>query len=168
MSGDVLPLRQERPKRRHRVEQWRAVPLTRALFDLGRALERDPLTAAMVQGEAYAHAALAEGLSLALLRGGYFIGCAGLMPRWTGRAVAWSLISGFATTRDFAVGVRLFRRFMDMKQRDPMFRRIEIHVGASIPGGANFAQALGFVFEGRCIAYAPDGRDFDLYARVRR
>jgi hypothetical protein len=49
-----------------------------------------------------------------------------------------------------------------------MFRRIEMHIAIDIRGSGNFAKALGFTFEGRCAAYAPDGRDFDLYARVRR
>jgi hypothetical protein len=167
MSGDVLPLRPRLQRHRPAVTR-RIVPLSRALLDLARMLERDPLTAAMVQGEAFATVATIDGLSVAMLRGGYFCGCAGLIPRWTGRAVAWSLISEFCDKRDVAVGVRYFRRFMDMKQRDPMFRRIEMHIAVDIRGGANFARALGFAFEGRCTAYAPDGRDFDLYARVKR
>ena len=94
---------------------------------------------------------------------GVVIACAGLIPQWPGRAVAWALISGSAGSQ--FVGVhRAVRRALDVHQ----FRRIETGVTSEFDAGHRWVRMLGFEREGRMRAYTPDGRDCDLYALVRK
>ena len=54
-------------------------------------------------------------------------------------------------------------RFLDMHGT----RRVEATVDSGFMAAHRLMLMLGFKREGRMIAYLPDGRDCDLYARVR-
>lgn len=151
-----------------RTPPARLVPLTPELLAFAVALERDPLAAEMAEGESFARRALLPTLSFAMIRGGYVLGAGGLVPQWPGRAEAWLLVSRHARPRDIAHGTRQARVFFDKRQRQPAFRRIEAFIRADRVWNRSFADALGFVHEGRLIAWAPDGADYDLYARVAK
>ena len=48
------------------------------------------------------------------------------------------------------------------------YRRLETMVDPTHAAAVRWITRLGFEREGTCRSYAPDGRDLDIYARVRR
>jgi hypothetical protein len=146
----------------------RLIPLDHLLLKQLLLLERDPLTAEMASGGAFALRAVAfNGLSFALVEGGELIAGGGLVQIWPGRAEAWQLTSRHARPRQLAAAAAAARDTMDKRQRDPAFRRIEAYVRACEPWAVSFIRALGFVREGVLKAWDPAGRDVWLCARVR-
>lgn len=102
------------------------------------------------------------GLAWTVEAGNEVICCAGLLPQWSGRAVAWALVSQDAGAH-FAAIHRAVKRFLDVSE----FRRIEAHVDVDFPQGARWMKMLGFEFEARMRGFRPDGADMLLFARVR-
>ena len=93
---------------------------------------------------------------------GEVICCAGLLPQWENRAIAWALI-GESAGRYFAAIHKAAHRFL---VRSP-YRRIEAHVDVGFPQGARWMKMLGFEVEAYMKAFRPDGADMLLFARVR-
>jgi hypothetical protein len=90
------------------------------------------------------------------------IACLGIIPQWENRAIAWGLISGDAGK--YFIGVhKAVKRFLDLQD----YARIETSVSCNFDQGHRWAQMLGFEREGMMRKYTPDGRDCDLYARIR-
>lgn len=143
----------------------RLVPLDPVLLGIAVAQERDSVTAAFAAAPGYAAQAL-SGPAFALLDGGAVIGAGGLVPHWRGRAEGWWLTGQCARPRHLVHAARLARAFLDDRQRDPAFRRIEIFIRAGEPWASSFARALGFTCEGRLQAWDPAGRDMCIFARV--
>jgi hypothetical protein len=149
-------------------EPFRIVQLSRPLLDMAVALERDGLMAEMAAGDAFANRVLQHpDMSVAVLQGGYFVACGGLVLHWLGRAEAWALVSGGVDRRQIASAARLCRRWLDYRQRNPIFRRIECYVREAAEWRGSFMHALGFDYEATLEAWGPDGSDFAIYARVR-
>ena len=88
--------------------------------------------------------------------------CAGIILQWEGRAFAWALVSEDCCAHLFAA-TRAVARFLALRDE----RRIETTVRSDFAEGARWARMLGFEREGKMRAYSPDGRDYDLYARIR-
>ena len=96
--------------------------------------------------------------------GGGVVACAGLVPQGGGRAFCWALLS--------ACGPAVFRQVRRAVKRglDAYdFRRLEMTVDHDFENGRRWARTLGFRLEtpDGMAAWSPDGRTFDLYARVR-
>ena len=117
-----------------------------------------PVLADPSYGESLAQA----GPCYAAMADGAVIACAGLIPQWPGRAVAWALVSSAAGPHFLGVH-RAVKRALDVHP----FRRIETGVVSDFDEGHRWAKMLGFVREGQMRAYTPDGRNCDLYALVR-
>jgi hypothetical protein len=100
------------------------------------------------------------------VRGGNLIAAGGIVPHWPGRGEAWALVSSTAEPRDLAPAIRLARAWLDQRQRNPMFNRLEAYVRNGAPWRASFMRGLGFEPEGLLTAWGPDGSDFAIYARV--
>jgi RimJ/RimL family protein N-acetyltransferase len=96
---------------------------------------------------------------------GRVIGCAGVLPQWPGRAIAWALLTRELTSRHFLRVHYKVMGVLDEAQRRGS-RRIETSVDAGFDAGHRWARALGFRPEGLMRAYSPDGRDHVLYACV--
>ncbi|MCX4154998.1 MULTISPECIES: hypothetical protein [Paraburkholderia] len=94
---------------------------------------------------------------------GRIVGCAGFIPQWEGRAVCWALVARTVTKRDWVEIDRAVRRAIEMRHE----HRLEATCDTDFPGGHTWLRHLGFVREGTLKAYTPDGRDNDLYARVK-
>lgn len=94
---------------------------------------------------------------------GVIVGCAGLLPQWEGRAIAWAMISRHAGPH-FPV---IHKAVMRILIHAP-YRRIETTVDIGFPQGVRWMKMLGFELEGYMKAYRPDGEDMLLFARVRR
>lgn len=113
-------------------------------------------------GSEYARAMVVDGQSFSALSGDRVIACAGLIPLWAGRAHAWALLAEDAG-RDLLAVHRAVGRFLSLST----VRRIETSVYHEFAAAHRWARLLGFRWEGLMRGYAPDGRDCDLYARVR-
>lgn len=109
----------------------------------------------------YGPSLAAAGPAYSAVEGDAVFACAGIIPQWEGRAVAWALIADEAGRH--MVGIhKAVRRALEVHA----YRRIETAVASNFEQGHRWAQMLGFEREGRMRGYAPDGRDCDLYARV--
>lgn len=92
------------------------------------------------------------------------IACAGVLPMWAGRGMAWAFISKEAHGNNFMSVHRAVKRFLD----NCYLQRIEMTVDSEFTEGHRWAHMLGFTLEcPRMRAYRPDGGDCALYARVR-
>lgn len=103
-----------------------------------------------------------SGPCFTALDGDQVVACAGVLRMWDNRDQAWALLSA-TSGRMFVPIYRGIRRFLDMHDA----RRIEATVDSKFEAGHRLMRLLGFEFEGHMRAYLPDGRDCDLYARVR-
>lgn len=89
--------------------------------------------------------------------------CAGILPIWQGRAVAWAYMDRRAGEHFIALHRRV-QQFLDQCY----VQRIEAHVDREFEAGHRWARMLGFDMEAeRMTAFRPDGGDCSLYARVR-
>ena len=106
---------------------------------------------------------LMAGQAFTGMVGDTVIGCAGCIEQWDNRSIAWALVSAHAGRH--MVGVhRAVAGFLAQAR----WRRVETFVDAEFAEGHRWMGMLGFAHEGRMTAFSPDGRDFDLYARVRK
>lgn len=110
-------------------------------------------------------AALAGPYAWSGLIGGKVIGCAGLLPQWPGRAIAWALLTRELSAAHF---LRAHHKVLAVLRSAHAsgVRRIETTVDAGFDAGHRWARALGFSPEGLMRAYSPDGRNHVLYAHV--
>lgn len=95
------------------------------------------------------------------LDGDRVIACMGLIPLWENRAQGWGLISSNAG----AYFNQITKAVLHTMELHP-FRRIEASVKCDFQPGHRWIKMLGFEREGTMRCYAPDGDDYDLYARV--
>jgi hypothetical protein len=106
---------------------------------------------------------LAEaGPAFTLFAGDRVVAVGGVAERWEGCAQAWMLVSCEAGPH-----MRWLVRIADGFFKQAPWRRIEAAVVEGFEPGARLMSLLGFEFEGRARCYGPDGRDHDLYARIR-
>lgn len=110
----------------------------------------------------YGPALVAAGPCYSIVDGDVVFACAGFYPQWDGRAIVWALV-GANAGRHF---LRLHRAVLRAFEIHP-YRRVETCVLAGFSEGCRWAEMLGFEREGYMRAYAPDGSDFHLYARVK-
>lgn len=91
------------------------------------------------------------------------IACAGVIPMWQGRGLAWAYLSKQAARENFLGVHRAVSRFLEACY----LQRIEMTVDCEFEQGHRWARMLGFEMEAECMrAYRPDGGDCALYARV--
>lgn len=109
------------------------------------------------------YAKMLEGMySYSLIVDDAVLCCAGIMQVWKGRSMGWAMISGDAGKhfmeihRNVAAAIRMCPD-----------RRLEIAVDSEFKEGKRWAKMLGLTFEGTMKSYSPDGRDCDLYARIK-
>lgn len=108
-------------------------------------------------------AILEQSHAFTALVGDTVIGCAGIIPAWRGRALAWSFLAWNIGPHFLSVH-RAVARHLD----ESGYRRIEISVDCDFSEGHRWARLLGFEMEAeRMRGYRPDGGDCALYARVR-
>lgn len=110
----------------------------------------------------YAQSLKDAGCAYSLVIGDEVHACMGLVKQWDERAIAWGLI-GEDSGKHFP---KIHRAVLATMEMHP-FRRVETSVTCNFPNGRRWAGLLGFVLEGTMKAFTPDGRDCDLYAKVR-
>lgn len=113
----------------------------------------------------YGAALAAAGPAYTAIVGNGVVGCAGLIPQWQGRALAWALIACEAGPHLLGI-VRAIRRGLDVIHP---CRRVEAAVCADFAAGHRLMGLLGFTRETPepMRSYTPDGADAVLYAKVR-
>lgn len=95
---------------------------------------------------------------------GVVLGCAGVLPIWQGRGMAWAYISDGVSKNRFLKVHRAVSNFLDGCH----LHRIEMTVDWGFDPAHRWARMLGFVMEAGCLrAYTPNGNDVSLYARIR-
>lgn len=105
----------------------------------------------------------ANGQAWTALRDGVPLACAGLIELWQGRAYAWSYLAEGAAAHFKAVHRATLARLADCR-----WRRVEMAVDVRDPAAKRWAWHLGFQFEGTLKAWTHDGRDVEMWARVKR
>lgn len=150
----------------------RIVPLDRHLLSRLVEAERDPLTSEISSGGYFIDRAMwaaSHGLAFAMIDGAEVPVGGGLMPAGPGRASAegWWLIAGCARKRHLVRAARASLKFLNLRQRDPAYRRIEIFVRAAEAWSESFARTMGFELEGLHKSWDVLGRDYRCFARVR-
>lgn len=110
----------------------------------------------------YGDALVRGGPCFSAIAGGQVIACSGVLRMWENRDQAWALLAS-NSGRHFIGIYRGMRRFLDLHEA----RRVEATVDHNFSEGHRLMSMLGFQHEGLMRAYLMDGRDCDLYARVR-
>lgn len=94
------------------------------------------------------------------------IAVVGVSPLWKGVGVVWTLISDEARERGIALTLGVIR-LLEMLHRDRGYWRIQATIKAGDEPARIWIVKLGFSYEGRMVAYGPDGTSHDMYGRVR-
>ena len=110
----------------------------------------------------YCDALLKAGPCFTLIDDDKIICCCGLCHQWEERAIVWCIMSKYAGAYMLTITRATFN-FLKLMN----IRRLEAHVDPNVKEHQRWIRMLGFEFEGRMRAFAPDGRHFDLYARVQ-
>jgi hypothetical protein len=106
--------------------------------------------------------AASGGLARTALADGVPIACAGLIELWKGRAYAWAYLAD-----GWERNLRAVHRAVLAALEVSRWKRVEMAVDVRYPAGKRWAWHLGFEFEGVARAYTSDGRDCEIWARVR-
>lgn len=104
----------------------------------------------------------AAGQAWTAVVGGRPVACAGMVELWKGRAYAWAYLS-----MDFKAYAKSIHRATLALLADAPWRRVEMAVDINHGAAKRWAAHLGFEREGVCRAWTTDGRDVELWARVR-
>jgi len=116
----------------------------------------------MMNDPEYLAGLVSGGPAYTLLGGNEVLACAGIVPQWQNRAMAWALVGKNAGRAMVALHRAVLRCF----EIHP-HKRIETTVASKFAEGHRWARMLGFEREGTMTAFAPDGADYDLYARIQ-
>lgn len=111
----------------------------------------------------YADSLLDHGEAYTMLVDGDVIACAGVQEAWTGRGVAWALLSTKAGAHMRAL-TRVVAHYLNHLA---VLRRIEAYVDPEFKAAIRWAKLLGFEMEGRMRAFGFDGSDNLMFARVK-
>jgi hypothetical protein len=91
------------------------------------------------------------------------VGCAGIMPFWAGRSIAWALMSSDVSKHTIAI----HRAVCKVIKENPV-KRLELLVDPTFPKAEKWAKRLGFHFESRMPYYSPNGTTQDMYVKIAR
>jgi len=101
------------------------------------------------------------GEAFAGMTHGQVVCCAGVLPQWEGRAIAWALFSKDAGRHLHGI-TKAVKQFLELQR----IRRIETWVDATFPPAIRWIEMLGFQFEAEMRAYGPQGQTGLLYSRL--
>lgn len=110
---------------------------------------------------AYGQSLAAAGPAYSAIHDDQVLACAGLIPQWPNRALAWALVASEAGRHMISIHKAVLKTLSAYP-----CRRIETAVSCNFSNGHRWATMLGFQKEGTMRAYTPDGSDCNLYARL--
>ncbi len=96
------------------------------------------------------------------------LGCAGLIPQWKGRSIAWAWLSNKITHQDMVWIHRQVTDFLDKAQISPDYKRIEASVHEPFKAAHRWVTMLGFKSEGLMKNFDPAGEDCRMYSRIAK
>jgi hypothetical protein len=149
----------------------RIVRLDRHLLERLVEDERDPHHGEMARTDITADRmmmASSHRLAYAMIEGSDVLIGGALIPHFYGFAEVCCFVSHKARPRHLVEAARWARNFLERRQRDPQFRRVQIFVRTGERWSWSFPQALGFHWEGLHEAWDAAGRDYFCFARVVR
>lgn len=91
---------------------------------------------------------------------------AGVAPLWKGVGTVWTLISEDARKSGLRLSLGV-RRLVDMAYVERGYWRLQATIKRGDETARLWIVGLGFSYEGTMLAYGPDGKTHDMYARVR-
>lgn len=110
----------------------------------------------------YLRAFAGKGRAFTLRAEGRVLCIMGLMEVHHQAATAWAIMASGCWGHMGEMTI-ICRRYLD----DQPFRRIDMLVRAGFPAGQRWAERLGFEREAVLRAWAPDGEDMMMFARIR-
>lgn len=140
-----------------RIEPLRAWHLESLELQPSQAMFGD-----VIHQPGYAEMLVRAGPAFAAVQDDTVLGCGGSVEMYPTRAQIWSLISANAGRHMLGI-----HRAVEGYLKQMPHRRVEAQVVAGFEPGARWLKRLGFEFEGTMRAYAFNGSDCWLYARVR-
>jgi len=94
---------------------------------------------------------------------GKVVACAGVLPYWEDRGLAWAYLAEDAGRHMVAIH-KAVARYLEVAP----FKRIEAAVDVNFEAGHRWIKRLGFELEAPVMkAFRPDGGSASLYARVK-
>jgi hypothetical protein len=125
--------------------------------------------AVLMSKPSYTQAICEPGLSFSGVVADRVVGCAGVLPQWPGRAIAWAVLSARIPARAWPAITRHVIRVLDAAHARG-HDRIECTVDCEHAAGMDWARRVGFDKPVRLERYAPagpggGGRDHFLYRR---
>lgn len=93
------------------------------------------------------------------------VGCAGLVPEWEGRVVAWALF-GRMPKFSWPAIIRKIHFEFEHSLAAHGRHRVEITVPTHFGPGCRLARLLGFDIEGKMRCYGIDGHDHFLFSKI--
>lgn len=96
---------------------------------------------------------------------GKILGVAGSFKQWSGVSQLWALFSKEVDAYPIEL-TKVCQALILYAAETQELRRVSLNVRYDYTKGNQFAQRLGFDFEGRMYGFFPDGGDASLYARL--
>jgi RimJ/RimL family protein N-acetyltransferase len=93
------------------------------------------------------------------------IGCAGILPVWSGVGHAWVVMGKDYKSHRIWIHKNV-KSFMNKVICGLDLRRVQANVVCDFDAGKEWLERMGFENEGRMKKYGPDGKDHYLYARI--
>ena len=97
---------------------------------------------------------------------GLILAIVGVSPLWKGVGTVWTLLTSDARQRGVGIS-RGVLRFIHMLHVERSYRRLQATIEHGDETARLWIVRLGFRYEGTMVAYAPDGKTHDMYARLR-
>lgn len=131
-----------------------------------RAVDLDDLDPVMPVPVSFEQAVALQDQSSWTMRSeaGKVLACAGVVPLWAGRYVAWAYMGRQSGRRMLPITTAV-RGYLDALNA----RRVELTVLVNYEAAHRWAKLLGFTLETPCMPeYGPDGSDHAMYVRIKR
>lgn len=91
------------------------------------------------------------------------VACAGILPIWHNRGLAWALLG-----EDVGPYMREVTRNTKAALDQCPYRRIELYARPDFPESIRWARMLGFEYEAMLDSADPSGGDMALFKRIKR
>lgn len=113
----------------------------------------------------YREALAIPGMAWTGIHDDRIVGCAGLVPEWEGRVIAWALFGVIPKPAWPAIIKKIQREFRETLASQGR-HRVEMTVPSNFGPGCRLARLLGFDIEGKMRCYGVDGADHFLFAKI--
>lgn len=113
----------------------------------------------------YSKALEIPGMAWTALKNDEVLGCAGMIPVWEGRVIAWALFGDIPKHSWILIFRKIQKEFRDALANHGR-HRIETTTPVDFVPGHRLAKMLGFEIEGLMKEYGPDGKDHLMLGKI--